>query len=167
MEPCLSIVTDVGDVVLRQSLMVLSVYGVGSAAADPSRCGTNIWLREPDTSFAVAGAVHPCAAHRRPVARLAMATAAARRMAAASKRHTHVAASGSAGQLGRSETALFARRYALGCGARALQTGSAYRIRTMLCSSLRQRSIFVRFISAMDKCGSSQQFGRVCLRSPA
>ena len=58
MRACLSIITGVGDVVLRQPLMVLSVNGSGSTAADPSRRGASIWLREPNISFANAGAAY-------------------------------------------------------------------------------------------------------------
>ena len=167
MQPCLSIMTGVGDVVLRQPLMVLSVNGSGSTAADPSRRGASIWLREPNISFANAGAAYPCDTHGRPNNRPALAKAAAGRMAADSKRHTHVARSGSTRQLGRSETALFACRNSLRCGACTIKARSAHRFGALLRSSLCKRAICGSIVSPMDERGSTQQYRYVCLRQPA
>ncbi len=167
MQPCLSIMTGVGDIDLRQPLLVLSVNGSGSTAADTSRRGARIWLREPNISFANAGAARPCVTLGRPNTRSALAKAAARRMAAASRRHAHVTRKGSTRQLGRSETALFSRRNALRCSACSFKTRSSYRFGAMLRSSLCKRAICIGIVSAMDERGSTQQFGRVCLRNLA
>lgn len=163
---CLSIMIGVGDVVLRQPLLVMSVNGFGYAATDPTRRGPCIWLREPNISFANAGAAHPCNTPRRANTRPALAKAATRRMATASKRRNYVAGDGSTGQLGRSKIALFARGDALRCSTCTFKARSAHRYGTMLRSSLCKRAICIGIVSTMDQCRPTQQFGRVCLRSP-
>jgi len=168
MQPCLSIMTGVGDDPLRQPLLlVMSVNGSGYAATDPTRRGPCIWLREPNISFANAGAAHPCNTPGRARTRRALAKAATRRMATASKRRNHVAGDGSTGQLGRSKTALFARGDTLRCGTCTFKARSAHCYGTMLRSSLCKRTICVSIVSPMDQCGTTQQFGRVCLRNSA
>ena len=166
MQPSLSIQTNVGDVFLRQPLMVLSGYGSGSTAAHTSCHGTRIWLREPIARIDDACTAYAYASHRRARAGNSLAQTSARRMAAAAKRHAdRLFEWSSAGELGRSATTLFTRRDPLGRNARSFKARGSHRIRALLRASLCKRKIRRCFLSSMDQCRSTQQRGPVCVRS--
>lgn len=164
MQPCLSIPTDVGDVVLRQPLMVLSGYGFGSTASNSPRRGARIGLREPISRIYDARASHSCGTARRAGTGCRMAQTAARRVAAAAKRHAATPFERApARQLGRSSTTLFTCWHPFGCNPCSFKTGSSYSVRALLRSSLCKREIRFGFISSMDKCGPSQQRRLICV----
>jgi hypothetical protein len=166
MQPCLSIPTDVGDVVLRQPLMVLSGYGSGSTAAYPPCHGARTKFGEPISRIGDAHSERAYATHRRARAGRRLAQTQARRLAIAAKRdpNTFFGCS-TTGELGRSSTTLFPRRHPFRRGPCSLEARGTYSVRTVLCASLCQRQIRSCILSSMDKCRSTQQCGPFCVRS--